>query len=161
MRGALLIALVLAVPSLLAAADFAPAPAPAVPASPAAAADSLPAGVELIYFHATLRCETCLALEAAIERCLRAEFAVELAEGWLRWRSLDYELAEGSALHAALGLRGSELVIRQRAAGEGGAARPIRSVWNAPQAAAVCDSLRPIVAETLRVHRDADATSGR
>lgn len=159
MRRALLIALLLAGPSLLAAADSTPAPAPAAPAS--AAADSLPAGVELIYFHATLRCETCLGLEAAIERCLRAEFAVELAEGRLSWRSLDYEIPEGSALHAALGLRGSELVIRQRAAGEGAAARPIRSVWNAPQAAAVCDSLRPIVIETLRAHLDAEATGGR
>ena len=161
MRRALLLALVLALPSLLAAADAVPAPAPVVPASPAAAADSLPAGVELIYFHATLRCETCLGLEAAIERCLRAEFAAELAEGWLSWRSLDYEIAEGSALHAALDLRGSELVIRQHVAGEAGAARPIRSVWNAPAAAAVCDSLAPIVALYLRAHLDAEATSGR
>ncbi len=118
-------------------------------------------GVELIYFHATLRCETCLALEASIERCLRAEFAAELAQGRLAWRSLDYELGEGRALHANLELSGSELVIRRRAAGESRDAQPIRSVWNAPEAVALCDSLQPIVTQYLRAQPDAEATSGR
>jgi hypothetical protein len=153
MRRALFVAagLLFALPLVAAAGDPAPV----------ARADSLqPAagGVELIYFHATLRCETCLGLEAHIERCLRAEFAAELAAGRLVWRSLNYEVAEGSALHAALDVRGSELVIRRLGAA---GALPIRSVWQAAEAAAVCDSLAPLVTEYLGGPPDAATTSGR
>lgn len=122
-----------------------------------AAADSLAPGVELIYFHATLRCETCLGLEANIEHCLQAEFADALESGKLRWRSLNHELGEGRALHATLGLSGSELVLRQ----PGLPALPVRGVWAASTAAAVCDSLAPLVGAALGAGPDAEATSRR
>ena len=164
MKRGLLLAAGLLMASLrpLAAADPVPtpglAPADAYTASAGDSLAPLPAGIELIYFHATLRCETCLALEAAIDGCLRGEFAGELAEGRLSWRSLNYEFGAGGALHAEFGLGGSELVIRERAAS---AAQPIRSVWNAPSAAAVCDSLRPLVTDYLRAHMDAEAKRAR
>lgn len=129
-------------------ADTAAAPAPA---------DSLAPAVELIYFHATLRCETCLGLEANIERCLREEFADGLASGQLRWRSLNHELGEGRALHAALGLSGSELVLRQ----PGLAALPIRSVWAAPNAGALCDSLAPFLQAALSAETEAKGKGRR
>lgn len=143
---ALCAALLLAALVSTAQADTAPAPA-----------DSLAPAVELIYFHATLRCETCLGLEANIERCLREEFADALESGQLRWRSLNHELGEGRALHTALGLSGSELVLRR----PGLAAQPIRSVWAAPTAAAVCDSLAPLVNAALGAGPEAEGTSRR
>jgi len=118
-------------------------------AAPESIAAATP-GVELVYFHATLRCETCLALEASIERCLREEFATEMAEGWIRWRSLDYQSAAGEGLHAELGVRGSELVLLRYAGSQRARWEPIRSVWQAPSAAAVCDSLRPLTIHYLR-----------
>lgn len=117
----------------------------------ALAAEELPAdGVSLVYFHATLRCQTCLGLEANIDRCVKDEFSVELAEGWLDWRSLNHEIGENRALVEALGIEGSELVVIRWQGGEPVDWTLIPEVWEAPDADGVCAALTPIVAGTLR-----------
>ncbi|MCB1163710.1 MAG: hypothetical protein H6694_09460 [Candidatus Latescibacteria bacterium] len=134
----------LAVLSMLLLPGVAPAAADAPP--PAFPSD----GVSLYYFHATLRCQTCLRLEASIDHCVQDEFAVELAEGWLDWRALNYELTPNSALAETLQLRGSELVVIRWQDGAAVDWQPIPAVWEAPDDDGVCAALKPAVTDYLR-----------
>lgn len=47
--------------------------------------------VVVSYFHPTIRCETCLKIEALTERALREAFADELASGRLEWHVMDFD----------------------------------------------------------------------
>jgi hypothetical protein len=71
---------------------------------PAAAVDSSPvsetaepakaATVHVYYFHRTMRCETCLQIEAWAKEALEARFSDELARGRVEWVAINFELPE-------------------------------------------------------------------
>ena len=45
----------------------------------------------MYYFHRTLRCQTCLTIEAYIDEAIRTHFADALADGRLRWLPTNIE----------------------------------------------------------------------
>ena len=63
----------------------------AVPAVDEATSATASCVVEAIYFHNTARCYTCRNIEATARAVLEAEFPVELAEGRLRWSTVNME----------------------------------------------------------------------
>lgn len=65
-----------------------PETAPAVETAASATASCV---VDAIYFHNTARCYTCRNIEATARAVLEAEFPVELAEGRLRWSTINME----------------------------------------------------------------------
>jgi hypothetical protein len=110
------------------AAQTAPRPAvsilPARPDSAAAApADTtapvlLPDRVAAYYFHPTIRCMSCLWIEARSDSTIRAAFSPALREGRLEWRSINIEEPANQALARRLEIEGSTLVIAQLIGGE-------------------------------------------
>lgn len=50
----------------------------------------------MYYFHRTLRCQTCLTIEAYIEEALRTHYADALADGRLRWLPTNIEEPENA-----------------------------------------------------------------
>ncbi|MBU0595146.1 hypothetical protein KJ567_00475 [Candidatus Bipolaricaulota bacterium] len=76
------------------ASDDVPPTVAEVTAEPASIADATPASVcvvDAIYFHNTARCRTCKNIEATAKAVLEAAFAEELAEGRLRWSTINME----------------------------------------------------------------------
>ena len=64
----------------------------------AASMDTAPAGeagkVIAYYFHVTVRCTTCRAIESYSKEVIHARFASELAAGRLEWRLVNVQLPE-------------------------------------------------------------------
>lgn len=52
--------------------------------------------VIVYYFHGTVRCETCLLIEAMAEGALQADFLDELTDGRLLWHPLSADLPENA-----------------------------------------------------------------
>jgi hypothetical protein len=50
----------------------------------------------MYYFHRTLRCQTCLTIEAYIDEALRTHYADALADGRLRWLPTNIEESENA-----------------------------------------------------------------
>lgn len=73
-------------------------PVPANPNPPATQTPTSAAPHTLVacYFHGTLRCETCLLIEALARTVVEQQFAAELAADRLVWQSVNYDLPENS-----------------------------------------------------------------
>lgn len=80
-------------------------------ADSARAAVSTPDSIVAVYYHRTLRCQTCLMMEACAESVMMKRFAKELVKGKLHWRDVDFEQSEHSGMEKKYGLDGSSLVL--------------------------------------------------
>ena len=97
-------ALLLLLAALVVAAGIALAPgfraSPAADSSPAmagaASAEDAAQGGKIIayYFHVTVRCQTCLAIERYSEQAIKESFGKELAAGKIEWRPVNVQLPE-------------------------------------------------------------------
>jgi hypothetical protein len=67
--------------------------------------------VVVLYFHRTLRCDTCLKFEAYSEATLRDSFPDDLAEGTLVWRTVNLDEPEESHFADEHDLFESSLVV--------------------------------------------------
>jgi thioredoxin 1 len=67
--------------------------------------------VIVYYFHRTLRCETCLAIERQAAEVIAGTFADELASGELGWRVVNFDLEEHRHFESQFDLMMSSLVI--------------------------------------------------
>jgi len=85
--------------------------------------------VTVYYFYRTVRCETCLFIEALADATLRAEFPDEMSSGALVWRPLDVQLPENGLLVAGFGLRASDLVVARNGAGGNQSWEAIPALW--------------------------------
>jgi hypothetical protein len=96
--------------------------------SPSAASD--PSPVIAYYFHRTIRCETCLTMEAWAKEALDLHFEAELKAGRLVWRPIDFELAPNAHYEEEFSLESSSLVLV--GPGESGASEPrnLEAVWD-------------------------------
>jgi hypothetical protein len=79
--------------------------------SPAAGTNSSIERVEVIHFHRTQQCPSCIAVGDLTENTLKANFQKELASGKLVFAHVGYELPENAALTAKYGVTGSSLWI--------------------------------------------------
>jgi hypothetical protein len=67
--------------------------------------------VEVIHFHRTQQCTSCIAIGNLTEKTVNANFKEELASGRLVFAHVGYELPENAALTAKYGVTGSSLWI--------------------------------------------------
>jgi len=65
--------------------------------------------VEVFYFHGTLRCPSCIALEKYSRETVEEYFAAELAAGKIEFREINVELPENKEVVAKFEARGSSL----------------------------------------------------
>lgn len=72
--------------------------------------------VELLYFHGKRRCSTCRAVESEVRELVGTVFADEVADGRLRFRSL--ECSEERELAERYGAFWSSLLLVRHAGGE-------------------------------------------
>ncbi|MBU2501289.1 hypothetical protein KJ682_08185 [bacterium] len=83
----------------------------------AAAAGATPAPAEgrpqvvATYFHRTLRCQTCLQIEALARYDVTGVMASDVESGRLVWRSVDFEVEDDASNRERFGLDGPSLVI--------------------------------------------------
>ncbi|HMB71877.1 MAG TPA: nitrophenyl compound nitroreductase subunit ArsF family protein [bacterium] len=128
---AVLLVFVAASVGYLVAQEMRPEPAGAEPGERAAADGAPPAArVVAYYFHATMRCPTCLAIEKGAREALERDLSAELADGELVWRSLNMEETANERLVSLFGLTTSSLVlVRETAGGEVAEWRNLEDVW--------------------------------
>jgi hypothetical protein len=102
------------------AASATTAPPTGTPAAPAdtTAPVLLPDRVAAYYFHPTIRCRSCLWIEATADSTVHTAFAPELDGGRLEWRSINLEDPWNQDLAQQLEIEGSTLVIAQLIGGE-------------------------------------------
>lgn len=120
--------------------------------------------VIVYYFHGTVRCETCLLIEAMAEGTLQADFPDELADGRLLWRPLSVDLPENAHFVTDFSLGANELVVLGQRDGGETAWEKVPDIWElAADPGRFRERLRDVVARFLgngtvgRVH---DAPSG-
>jgi thioredoxin 1 len=87
--------------------------APVVEPRDAPAAEPPAAKVIAYYLHWTVRCHSCLTIEATAQQALATAFAAELADGGLEWHAHNMELPEYSHLDRAFELSTSSLVLAE------------------------------------------------
>jgi thioredoxin 1 len=63
------------------------------------------------YFHGTLRCDSCLAIEAQARDVISSSFAEAMSSGALEWRAVDYDLDENRHYAEDFDLAHSSLVL--------------------------------------------------
>lgn len=78
-------------------------------------------------FHATQRCVTCLAIEKETVRVLEQHFGDALADGRLRFRSVDFDLPENLHFRSDYDLAFGSIVVR--GAGADAAWQNLADVW--------------------------------
>ena len=67
--------------------------------------------VEVYYFHATMRCPTCLAVEEQTRKTLDENFAVEMKAGTIQLKVLNLEEKENKALTEKFEIGWSSLIL--------------------------------------------------
>ncbi|MBD3236015.1 MAG: hypothetical protein GF330_04880 [Candidatus Eisenbacteria bacterium] len=128
----------------------------ALAAATAAASDSIAPEeapyqrLDLHYFHPTLRCVSCVSLEAYCAQAVRDSFAAEVHRGALRWHAHDFEHIANAALVDSFGIEGSTLIIAESLGGQPTRFEPIGHIWHLLEAP---DSLRAYVASVIRAYQ--------
>lgn len=102
-----------------AAPDATPLPAPVEPSH-----------VVVLYFHQTIRCETCLKFEELTDRALREAFAGELASGRLAWRVLDFEEPGHESEVAKYDIFESSLIVSRLTGDEEQEWKKLDAIWD-------------------------------
>jgi hypothetical protein len=97
-------------------------------ATPAASISAEPR-VVAYYFHATMRCPTCLSIERGARAALESAFGPELAGGVLEWRAVDMEAPGNEHFVKDFGLTASSLVLVKEAGGRVADWRNLERVW--------------------------------
>ena len=70
-----------------------------------------PPKLEVYYFHATLRCPTCLAVEEQTRKTLDEKFGDELKAGTIQLKVLNLEEKENKAVAEKFGIGWSSLIL--------------------------------------------------
>jgi len=105
----------------------APAPEPGV--AQANTDDAAASRVVAYYFHGTIRCRTCLAIEASARDVLEAEFPDRFAAGSLEWRSVDMEDPDNEHFVKEFELASGSLVLAEERGGTVTRWKNLEEVW--------------------------------
>ena len=115
------------------AARSAGTPTPGPPGPPAAAsparAPGTGTGVVAYYFHANLRCQTCLLIEQRSGEVIEQAFGKELQEGLLAWNVVNTQVAGNGRFAAELGLPSRGLVLVAYREGNPVRSKNLEGVW--------------------------------
>jgi hypothetical protein len=82
------------------------------------------------YFHATMRCPTCLSIENGARDAIERAFPAPLAAGTLVWRSLDMEEPGNEHFVTEFELTASSLVLVREEGGQMVQWRNLPEVWD-------------------------------
>lgn len=69
------------------------------------------AAVEVLYFHGNRRCATCIAIEQHTKELLEEQFADEMAQGKIVFKSINYDEKDGKIIAEQYKVAGSSLII--------------------------------------------------
>ena len=109
-----------------------------------------PDSIIAYYFHRTLRCETCIKMEACILDVIKHDCFEALKDGTVRWRPLDYEQPENSEYVETYGLGGPALVLSHWVDGREVLCARVDEIWSfIDDPEAVSDRLRQQFEECL------------
>lgn len=72
----------------------------------------------VFYFHRTLRCQTCLGMEAAARESVYENFLPQVGDRMVVWRAVDFDLPENTHFAEEFDLEGSSLVFAATARGK-------------------------------------------
>jgi hypothetical protein len=107
-------------------ADEAPAPVAGSLQATAAAGD----GIRVYYFHRTLRCHTCLTVEALAHAAIEKHFADALASGRVSWQPLNIEQPGNEHFEHDFELQSQSLVLTEFANGQCVRWKNLPEVWD-------------------------------
>lgn len=83
--------------------------------------------VTVYYFHGTIRCKTCVAIEMETERVLRERFSDELERGTLNYVAVDYDTPENQHFRTDYDLAFGSVVVQ--GSGDEGPWENLADVW--------------------------------
>jgi hypothetical protein len=98
----------------------------------AAPAGSLPHQSPIViayYFHRTVRCQTCLAIEASASRVVEEDFSQQVAEGRLIWIPYNLDESDGKDMEKAFDVSGSTLVLTRMDGSNHTKYKKLENVW--------------------------------
>lgn len=108
-------------------ADEAPSPAGTSSAMTDASAGD---GIRVYYFHRTLRCHTCLTIEALARGAVQEQFADALAAGRITWQAVSIDLPDNEHYERDFELQTQSLVLTELAEGACVRWKNLSEVWN-------------------------------
>ena len=82
------------------------------------------------YFHRTVRCTTCLAIEANARRVIDEDFSQQVAEGRLIWIPYNLDEPDGKGIQEEFGVFGSTLVLSRVDGGNNTEYKKLEKVWD-------------------------------
>lgn len=82
------------------------------------------------YFHATMRCPTCLKMEEYARKAIEETYPTELGEGRIRWQAVNYDEPANEHFVKEYELVASTIVVRRDDAGEKDAWRKLERIWD-------------------------------
>jgi hypothetical protein len=103
--------------------------------------------VVVTYFHRTLRCQTCLGMEAAAREAVFGDFLDRVSAGTLEWRAVNFDLPLDAHFEEEFDLEGSSLVFAELGGEKIVRWEKIDGIWNH---AGNPEELRPFVVRELR-----------
>ncbi len=98
------------------------------PAAPGAPAPS--SKVIAYYFHRTVRCPTCLAIEDLSRQTIESVFGEQLAEGRIEWRPVNIEQKGNEHFEDDFELKNQSLVLVKLEGGKQADWKNLTSVWD-------------------------------
>jgi len=110
-------------------ASKAETPASSQPAT-LALAEAQPVKIIAYYFHRTVRCHSCLEIEARAKQAVESQFANELANGTVEWRAVNVEEAGNEHFVKDFDLTAQSLVLVRVSEGRPAEWKNLKLVWD-------------------------------
>lgn len=82
------------------------------------------------YFHRTMRCPTCLAIEVNAQRVIKSSFAEQIAANKLMWIPYNLDEADGDQLEKEFDVSVSTLVLAKMQDGNHTNYKKLEKVWD-------------------------------
>lgn len=89
--------------------------APVADATSAAVEAGTGDGIRVYYFHRTLRCQTCLKIEALARQVIEENFGAGLADGRLTWQAVNIEVEGNEHFERDFSLQTQSLILAEYA----------------------------------------------
>ena len=82
------------------------------------------------YFHRTLRCATCLAIEKQSKEAVENHFKGELLDGRLRWQVVNFQLPDNAHFEKDFDLQAQALVLVKMKRGKVASWKNLPKIWD-------------------------------
>ena len=86
--------------------------------------------IVVYYFHRTLRCKTCLAIESQAKEAVERDFAEALKQGRIEWRAVDIDQAANKHFEKEFKLESSSVVLVETIDGTTARWKDLPRVWD-------------------------------